>query len=71
MIDMKLIVHPGTATIVRADECVVVDLDSLELDALTEHIAQEIWEALEEGDDLEVAKLAEQVGTPVVHENVQ
>lgn len=63
---MKLIVHPGTATIIRADECVILDLDALELDALTDHVAAAAWSALEEGFDQEVVEIAEHYGTPIV-----
>lgn len=62
---MKIIVHPGTATILNASECVIVDLEALSLDALTEHVATELWSLLEEGLDLQVAELAEKHGTPV------
>jgi hypothetical protein len=57
---MKIIVHPGTATIIRADECLIVDTETLgreDNDAL--------WSALEEGFDQEVVAIAERLGSLV------
>lgn len=59
---MKIVVHPSTATVVRADECLIVDIDALWLDALTESVAVDLWSALEEGLDLEVVEIAERYG---------
>jgi hypothetical protein len=54
---MKIIVHPGTATIIRADECLVIDSEKLNAED-----SAALWSALEEGLDLEVVELAERVG---------
>lgn len=57
---MKIVVHPGTATILNAYDCVMVDLE-----ALSSEDALALLDALEEGFDLEVAAIAERAGTPV------
>lgn len=54
---MKLIVHPGTGTIMRADECVAIDSEKLNAED-----SAALWSALEEGFDHEVIELAERVG---------
>lgn len=54
---MKLIIHPGTATIIRADECLVIDSEKLNAED-----SAALWSALEEGLDLDVVELAERVG---------
>jgi len=54
---MKIIVHPGTATIISANECIVVDSEKLS----TEDNAA-LWSALEEGFDQEVVEIAERAG---------
>ena len=58
---MKIIVHPGTATIIRADECLVVDSEKLNAEDKAA-----LWSALEEGFDDEVVTLAERVGDLVL-----
>ena len=57
---MKIIVHPGTSTIIRADECVTVDPEELNAED-----SAALWSALEEGLDQEVVEIAERVGTPI------
>lgn len=54
---MKLIIHPGTATIIRADECLVIDSEKLNAED-----SAALWSALEEGLDQEVVEIAERVG---------
>lgn len=57
---MKIIVHPGTSTIIRADECITVDPEELNAED-----SAALWSALEEGLDQEVVEIAERVGTPI------
>ena len=57
---MKVLVHPGTATILNAYECVLVDVENL-----SNADAAQFLDSLEEGLDLEVAAIADRVGTPV------
>jgi hypothetical protein len=57
---MKVLVHPGTATILNAYECVLVDVENL-----SDEDAAQFLDSLEEGLDLEVAQIADRVGTPV------
>lgn len=57
---MKVLVHPGTATILNAYECVLVDVENL-----SNEDAAQFLDSLEEGLDLEVAAIADRVGTPV------
>lgn len=58
---MKLIIHPGTATIIRADECLVIDSEKLNAED-----SAALWSALEEGLDQEVVEIAERVGDLVL-----
>lgn len=58
---MKLIIHPGTATIIRADECLVIDSEKLSAED-----SAALWSALEEGFDQEVVSIAERVGDVVL-----
>lgn len=54
---MKILVHPGTGTIISLDECVVVDTDTLnESDA----------SIFGDGDDEDRVMIAVRVGTPAV-----
>ena len=57
---MKVLVHPGTATILNAYECVLVDVENL-----SNEDAAQFLDSLEEGLDLEIAAIADRVGTPV------
>lgn len=58
---MKIIVHPGTGTIIRADECVIVDPEKLNAED-----SAALWSALEEGLDQEVVEIAERVGDVLI-----
>lgn len=58
---MKMIVHPGTGTIIRADECLAVDSEKLSAEDKAA-----FWSALEEGFDDEFVALAERVGDVVL-----
>lgn len=55
----KFIVHPGTATILNAAECVILDLDELD-----EQTQAQAWVCLEEGFDMELADIADHHGVP-------
>lgn len=68
---MKLIIHTGTGTIIDASECVVLDLDALGTNVLTEDAARDLVGAYEaaidgEADDTDVIALAVRYGVPVV-----
>lgn len=54
---MKIIVHPGTGTIISADECLVIDSEKLSTE---DHDA--LLAALEEDDDTEVIAIAARAG---------
>lgn len=58
---MKIIVHPGTGTIIRADECVIVDTEKLSAED-----SAAFWSAMEEGFDQEVVEIAERVGDVLI-----
>ena len=54
---MKILVHPGTGTIIALDECVIVDTETLnESDA----------SIFGDGDDEDRVMIAVRVGTPAV-----
>lgn len=57
----QLIVHPGTGTIISADECLMLDEDQ---------IGDEISEAIINGDNIDdvIVALAIRVGSPAVRE---
>lgn len=57
----QLIVHPGTGTVISADECLVLDEDQ---------IGDEISEAIINGDNLDdvIVALAIRVGSPIMRE---
>lgn len=54
----QLIVHPGTGTVISADECLVLDEDQ---------IGDEISEAIINGDNLDdvIVELATRLGSPI------
>lgn len=67
---MKLIIHTGTGTIIDASECVILDLDALGTNVLTEDAARDLVGAYEaaidgEADDTDVIALATRYGVPV------
>ena len=55
----QLIVHPGTGTVISADECLVLDEDQ---------IGDEIAEAIINGDNIDdvIVELATLVGSPIM-----
>lgn len=57
----QLIVHPGTGTVISADECLVLDEDQ---------IGDEIAEAIINGDNIDdvIVELAIRVGSPIMRE---
>jgi hypothetical protein len=57
----QLIVHPGTGTVISADECLVLDEDQ---------ISEQIAKAIADGDDLDdvIVALAKSVGSPIMRE---
>lgn len=57
----QLIVHPGTGTVISADECLVLDDDQIE---------DEIAEAIANGEDVDdlIVSLALEIGTPIMRE---
>lgn len=57
----QLIIHPGTGTVISADQCLVLDEDQ---------IADEIAEAIANGDNLDdlIVSLALEIGTPIMRE---
>ena len=59
----QLIIHPGTATILRPEECVILDIDEL-----SPEDAAAVWSALEEGLDMEIVAIADREGSPIMRE---
>ena len=57
----QLIVHPGTGTVISADECLVLDEDQ---------IGDELAEAIINGDNLDdvIVELAVRIGSPIMRE---
>lgn len=57
----QLIIHPGTGTVISADECLVLDEDQ---------ITDEIVGSLAAGEDMTeaIVALAMDVGTPIMRE---
>lgn len=57
----QLIVHPGTGTVISADECLVIDEDQ---------ILEQIAQAIADGDNLDdvIVELAKSAGSPIMRE---
>lgn len=57
----QLIIHPGTGTVISADECIVLDEDQ---------IADEIADAIANGENVDdlIVSLALEIGSPIMRE---